>query len=103
MADQDKVVGSCEQGTKKIEQTPTSSPNVLSQQLSQSTSPVTVKATTTSSAAIKSCQKLKAEIAAKLDAAALKSYSLLIVENNSKYMDKIVGSCEQGTKKIIQL
>ena len=57
-------------------------------------------------AAIKPCDELRAEIAEKLDAAGVKSYVLTIVETEQVERSeikegKVVGSCENGTKKII--
>jgi hypothetical protein len=50
----------------------------------------------------KSCDELKSEIAAKLDASGVKGYSLDIVDKDAEAADgKIVGTCEGGTKKII--
>ena len=48
----------------------------------------------------KPCDELKSEIAAKLDAAGVKSYSLDIVAIEKIGDAKVVGSCEGGTKKI---
>ena len=57
-------------------------------------------------AAMKPCSELKAEIAAKIDAAGVQSYTLTIVnneevENGTAVQGEIVGSCESGTKKIV--
>ncbi len=51
-------------------------------------------------AAPKPCEELKSEIAAKLDAKGVKSYELTIVANADVGDQKVVGSCEGGTKKI---
>ncbi|MCI5125306.1 MAG: DUF1161 domain-containing protein [Candidatus Electrothrix sp. AR5] len=56
--------------------------------------------------AIKPCVTLKAEIAAKLETAGVKSYGLTVVKNeevesSTTVKGKIVGSCEAGAKKII--
>jgi len=56
--------------------------------------------------AIKSCEALEAEIAAKIDSAGVKSYGLTVVKNEeieigTVVKGEIVGSCEAGTKKII--
>jgi hypothetical protein len=49
----------------------------------------------------KSCEDLKMEIAAKLDANGVKKYTLTIVDaKDVKDTDKVVGSCEGGTKRI---
>jgi hypothetical protein len=49
----------------------------------------------------KACEELKTEIAAKLDAKGVKDYTLTIVDmKDVKDTDKVVGSCEAGTKRI---
>ena len=53
-------------------------------------------------AAAKPCEDLKSEIAAKLDAKGVKSYTLDIVEKDKEVTEgKAVGTCEGGTKKIV--
>ena len=53
-------------------------------------------------AAGKACEELKMEIATKIEANGVKNYELTIVKNDEvKPEDKVVGSCEGGTKKII--
>ncbi|MGH9743757.1 MAG: DUF1161 domain-containing protein [Candidatus Acidiferrum sp.] len=50
----------------------------------------------------KPCEELKTEIAAKLDAKGVKSYSLEIVAKDKEVTEgKVVGTCDGGTKKII--
>ncbi len=50
----------------------------------------------------KACEELKSEIAAKLDAKGVKSYSLEIVPKDQEVTEgKVVGTCEGGTKKIV--
>ena len=49
----------------------------------------------------KPCEELKTEIAAKLDAKGVKSYSLDIVAKDQDTEGKVVGTCEGGTKKIL--
>ncbi len=51
-------------------------------------------------AAGKPCEELKAEIAAKLDAKGVEGYTLEIVDKDS-IRDKVVGTCEGGTKEIL--
>jgi hypothetical protein len=51
----------------------------------------------------KSCDVLKSEIAAKLDAKNVKGYTLEIVAKDKDAEGKVVGSCENGTKKILYL
>ncbi|MHC8297208.1 DUF1161 domain-containing protein [Pseudomonas sp. LB3P58] len=50
---------------------------------------------------VKSCEELKADIAAKLDAKGISNYSLEIVDKGAAADGKIVGTCEKGSKKII--
>jgi len=50
----------------------------------------------------KACEDLKMEIATKLDAKGVKNYTLTIVTvSEVKDTDKVVGSCDGGTKRII--
>jgi hypothetical protein len=49
----------------------------------------------------KSCEELKAEIAAKLDAKGIAGYSLEIVDKGAADGGKIVGTCEKGSKVIV--
>jgi hypothetical protein len=51
----------------------------------------------------KPCEELKSEIAAKLDAKSVKGYTLEIVAKDKDAEGKVVGSCENGTKKIMYL
>jgi uncharacterized protein DUF1161 len=54
--------------------------------------------------AAKPCEELKAEIAKKLEAKNVKSYSLDIMAKDDKEGEgKVVGTCEGGTKKIVYL
>jgi Protein of unknown function (DUF1161) len=48
----------------------------------------------------KSCEELKTEIAAKLDAKGVKNYTLNIVDANDVKDAKVVGSCDGGAKRI---
>jgi hypothetical protein len=48
----------------------------------------------------KSCDELKAEIAAKLEAKGVKKFQLDIVAADAVKDQKVVGSCEGGKKKI---
>ena len=48
----------------------------------------------------KPCEDLALEIAAKLTAAGVKDYSLEIVPNELAEGEKVVGSCEGGSRKI---
>ncbi len=49
----------------------------------------------------KTCEELKDEIAKKLEAKGVKSYSLDIVEKDKEAEGKVVGTCGGGTKKIV--
>ena len=50
--------------------------------------------------AMKPCEELKTEIAAKLDAKGVKGYQLDIVANADVKEQTVVGSCDGGAKKI---
>jgi Protein of unknown function (DUF1161) len=50
---------------------------------------------------IKPCEELKTEIAAKLDAKGVKTYTLDIVAKDKDSDGKVVGTCEGGSKKIV--
>lgn len=60
-----------------------------------------VASVSTSAFAAKSCEEVKAEIAKKIEANGVKSYSLEIVDKDKEVEGKVVGSCEGGTKKIV--
>jgi outer membrane lipoprotein-sorting protein len=47
------------------------------------------------------CETLKSDIAAKIDAKGVKDYSLEVVANDAVGDQKVVGSCEGGSKKIV--
>ncbi len=55
---------------------------------------------TSAFAEIKPCEELKSEIAAKLQAKGVKKYTLEIIPADQVKDQKVVGSCEGGTKKI---
>jgi hypothetical protein len=61
---------------------------------------VTVFCSTSAFAEIKSCEELKAEIEAKLKANGVEGYTLEIIPTDQVKDQKIIGSCEGGTKKI---
>ena len=63
--------------------------------------PVTLLFACSSALAGMPCENLKTEIAAKLDAKHVASYSLEIVTNDQVGEAKVVGSCEGGSKKIV--
>jgi len=57
---------------------------------------------TSALAAPKPCEELKEEIEAKIQAKGMASYTLEIVTNDEVHdQNMVVGSCENGTKKII--
>ena len=61
---------------------------------------VTVFSCTYAFAEIKSCEELKAEIEAKLKAKGVEEYTLEIIPTDQVKDQKIIGSCEGGSKKI---
>jgi hypothetical protein len=52
-------------------------------------------------AAGKSCDELKTEIQAKLDAKGVQHYTLDVVDKDAEAAGKVVGTCEAGSKKIV--
>ncbi|EIK97547.1 hypothetical protein PMM47T1_07171 [Pseudomonas sp. M47T1] len=52
-------------------------------------------------AAGKSCDELKSEVAAKIDAKGAHGYSLEVVDKGASAGAKVVGTCEAGTKEIV--
>lgn len=52
-------------------------------------------------AAAKPCEELKSEIAAKLDAKGVKGYTLTVVPAADVKDEKVVGSCDGGSKRIV--
>lgn len=59
-----------------------------------------IEAPKTSSTAIKSCAELKEEIAVKLAAKGVKAYELIVSDRNAPSVGKVVGICENNSKKI---
>ena len=51
--------------------------------------------------AAKPCEELKSEIDAKLKEKKVEGYTLEIVANDDVKDQKVIGSCEGGTKKIV--
>jgi hypothetical protein len=47
------------------------------------------------------CEQVKSEIAQKLDAKGVKSYTLEVVSKDQETDAKVVGTCEGGAKKIV--
>lgn len=62
---------------------------------------VAVLMTSSAYAQGKPCEELKSDIAKKLEANGVKSYSLEIVPKDKDAQGKVVGTCEGGTKKIV--
>jgi hypothetical protein len=62
---------------------------------------IALAVTSTAAYAAKPCDELKSEIAAKIDANHVSSYTLEIVTSDQVGDRKVVGSCEGGTKKIV--
>ena len=54
-------------------------------------------------AAVKPCAELQAEIEAKLKAHKVKAYTLNIVSRNADAPGKVVGTCENSSKKIMYI
>ncbi len=52
-------------------------------------------------AAVKPCDELKTEIAAKLDAKGVKGYKLDVVAADKVGDAKVVGSCNAGAQKVV--
>ncbi|OGR04751.1 MAG: hypothetical protein A2511_16770 [Deltaproteobacteria bacterium RIFOXYD12_FULL_50_9] len=61
---------------------------------------ITVVFCTSAFAGIKPCEELKAEIDAKLKEKGVNSYTLEILPADQVKEQKIIGSCEGGSKKI---
>ena len=51
--------------------------------------------------AAKNCEELKSEIAAKIDAKGVTGYTLEIIATEEVKDQKVIGSCEAGSKKIV--
>jgi hypothetical protein len=49
----------------------------------------------------KDCEELKKEIAAKLDAKNIKNYMLEIIPAADVKDEKVVGTCDLGTKRVV--
>jgi hypothetical protein len=62
---------------------------------------VALSCVSTAALAAKSCDELKTELAAKLDAKGVVGYSLEAVANDAVGDGKVIGSCDGGTKKIV--
>lgn len=92
------IVGSCENGTKRIVRIPTVG-SVSEDERAEKPSHLSV----TFAYRIKDCGELKTEIADKLTAAGVSSFFLAIADKNWAEIGTIVGSCENGTKKIVRI
>lgn len=53
------------------------------------------------SQAAKPCEELKSEIAKKLEANGVKTYTLEVMPKDQDAQGKVVGTCEGGAKKIV--
>lgn len=51
--------------------------------------------------AAKNCEELKSEIAAKIDAKGVKNYTIDIIPTADVKDQKVIGSCETGSKKLV--
>ncbi len=47
------------------------------------------------------CEEVKSDIAKKLEAKGVKSYTLEVVDKDQETDGKVVGTCEAGAKKIV--
>lgn len=52
-------------------------------------------------AARKVCAELKEEIAAKIDANGVQSYTLDVVAADAEVIGKVVGTCDGGTQRVV--
>lgn len=52
-------------------------------------------------AARKACAELKQEIATKIDANGVKSYTLDVVAADAEVIGKVVGTCDGGTQRVV--
>ena len=55
----------------------------------------------TSWAAVTSCDEIKSKIETKLEGKGVKNYTLQVTAKDVDTKDRVVGSCEGGSKKII--
>lgn len=62
---------------------------------------IAITLASTQAFAAKSCEELKGEITAKVEAKGVKKYTLEIVATDQVGEKQVVGSCEAGTKKIV--
>ncbi|CAK8716837.1 hypothetical protein GCAAIG_06245 [Candidatus Electronema halotolerans] len=84
---QEKVVFSCGDGSRPVDQ---------DSAVEEALAKVTAQS-------IKPCPELKAEIEAKLKAHKVKAYTLNIVSKNADAPGKVVGTCENSSKKIMYI
>ncbi len=91
------IVGSCENGTKRIVRIPAAGSVSGDGQAG-----IPSRSSVTLAYGVKDCEELKSEIAAKLVAAGVSSFFLTIVNKDWTGGGKVLGSCENGTKKIIR-
>lgn len=62
---------------------------------------ITIAFATMPAFAKKSCEELKSELEAKIQAKGVKAFTLTIVPQNEKTDLRVVGTCDGGAKKII--
>jgi hypothetical protein len=60
-----------------------------------------ILASATSLAAVTSCEEISGKIEAKLQGKGVKNYTLQVVGKDTETKNRVVGSCEGGSKKII--
>ena len=99
-----KIVGSCEDGSKKIvyiKQSAQEQPPLIAAVMPPTAQPdVPVVAVKMIPAAIRSCEEVKADIVAKLAEKGVTGYELTVAESGNVAAGKVVGSCENGSKQI---
>ena len=93
-----KIIGRCENGAKRIVRIPAGDSVLRAGQTNMAPLP-----SVTLAYGIKDCKELKSEIAAKMVANGVSSFSLAIVDKDRTGAGKILGRCENGTKRIIRL
>ena len=62
---------------------------------------ITIAFATLPAFAKKSCEELKAELEAKIQAKGVKAFTLTIVPQDEKTDLRVVGTCDGGAKKIV--
>ena len=62
---------------------------------------ITIAFATMPAFAKKSCEELKSELEAKIQAKGVKAFTLMIVPQDEKTDLRVVGTCDGGAKKIV--